>query len=411
MKKIISAALVLALSLSAFTPALAASSQAEHTAGILYKNNIFSGKGLDEKGKPVFDLDSKASRQEATTLLVTLIGKAEEAKTTPVNIPFTDVADWAKPYVSYAYNNGIVAGMSNDVFGADEEIKKDQFMTMVLCALGYEANTDFLWHQSQYLAKKILLIDEIKNEEYTREDIVLLSHRALYTKMKDSDKTLAEYLGIDLDSCTYETSEELIAVIKARYGFDIEFEDYIIDEDYKLYMLETFYNYCRQTVPDVIMRDLASFRKTIMFTYSGEPSLGSRIIKIPVTSYDLAFINKKETTAFMITKTIPQLLGDFMEIKYWRDIPEDLTDEEFNTLIGKLIFMYDTEYDDGIIKIKENHAQRAIKEYNSTSSTSEKSIVRVNRKLETVHEFLCTIYDLDEEESRLIDPYGFTMYK
>ena len=154
MKKIISAALVLALSLSAFTPALAASSQAEHTAGILYKNNIFSGKGLDEKGKPVFDLDSKASRQEATTLLVTLIGKAEEAKTTPVNIPFTDVADWAKPYVSYAYNNGIVAGMSNDVFGADEEIKKDQFMTMVLCALGYEANTDFLWHQSQYLAKK-----------------------------------------------------------------------------------------------------------------------------------------------------------------------------------------------------------------------------------------------------------------
>ena len=411
MKKIISAALVLALSLSAFTPALAASSQAEHTAGILYKNNIFSGKGLDEKGKPVFDLDSKASRQEATTLLVTLIGKAEEAKTTPVNIPFTDVADWAKPYVSYAYNNGIVAGMSNDVFGADEEIKKDQFMTMVLCALGYEANTDFLWHQSQYLAKKILLIDEIKNEEYTREDIVLLSHRALYTKMKDSDKTLAEYLGIDLDSCTYETSEELIAVIKARYGFDIEFEDYIIDEDYKLYMLETFYNYCRQTVPDVIMRDLASFRKTIMFTYSGEPSLGSRIIKIPVTSYDLAFINKKETTAFMITKTIPQLLGDFMEIKYWRDIPEDLTDEEFNTLIGKLIFMYDTEYDDGIIKIKENHAQRAIKEYNSTSSTSEKGIVRVNRKLETVHEFLCTIYDLDEEESRLIDPYGFTMYK
>ena len=377
----------------------------------LYKNNIFSGKGLDEKGKPVFDLDSKASRQEATTLLVTLIGKAEEAKTTPVNIPFTDVADWAKPYVSYAYNNGIVAGMSNDVFGADEEIKKDQFMTMVLCALGYEANTDFLWHQSQYLAKKILLIDEIKNEEYTREDIVLLSHRALYTKMKDSDKTLAEYLGIDLDSCTYETSEELIAVIKARYGFDIEFEDYIIDEDYKLYMLETFYNYCRQTVPDVIMRDLASFRKTIMFTYSGEPSLGSRIIKIPVTSYDLAFINKKETTAFMITKTIPQLLGDFMEIKYWRDIPEDLTDEEFNTLIGKLIFMYDTEYDDGIIKIKENHAQRAIKEYNSTSSTSEKGIVRVNRKLETVHEFLCTIYDLDEEESRLIDPYGFTMYK
>ena len=176
-------------------------------------------------------------------------------------------------------------------------------------------------------------------------------------------------------------------------------------------MLETFYNYCRQTVPDVIMRDLASFRKTIMFTYSGEPSLGSRIIKIPVTSYDLAFINKKETTAFMITKTVPELLGDFMEIKYWRDIPDDITDEEFNTLIGKLIFMYDTEYDDGIIKIKENHAHKAIKEYNSTSSTSEKGIVRVNRKLEKVYELLCTIYDLDEEESRLIDPYGFRKYR
>ena len=409
MKKIISAALVLALSLSAFTPALAASSQAEHTAGILYKNNIFAGKGLDENGKPVFDLDAKASRQEATTLLVTLMGKAEEAKATPVNIPFTDVAEWAKPYVSYAYNNGIVAGIGDNVFGANDEIKKDQFMTMVLCALGYEPNTDFLWYQSQYLAKDILLIDEIKNEDFTREKIVLLCHRALYTKIKNSDKTLAENLGIELDNCSYETSDELIAVIKARYGFDIEFEEMITEETTKFFILDTFYKYCIRTIPNPLMRDLALYRKTLVFTVGGKASLGNRIIKIPVSSYEMIYYGEQKKTAISIAESIPKLIGEFFVTKYWRNIPENITDDEFEKILSELILMYDIEYKDGALNIGTNHGHRAMDGY--FTGASSKDIIRVKDKLEQVYEMLCNTYNLDEEEKHLIDPYGFRKYR
>ncbi len=409
MKKIISAALVLAFSLSAFTPALAASLQAENSAGILYKNNIFAGKGIDEKGEPVFDLDVKATRQEATTLLVTLMGKAEEAKATPVNIPFTDVAEWAKPYVSYAYNNGITAGIGDNIFGAEEEIKKDQFMTMVLSALGYKPNIDFLWYQSQYLAKDIHLIDEIKNEEFLREDIVLLCHRALYTKTKDSDKTLAESLGIVLSDDSYKTSDELIAVIKARYGFDVEFEEIITDEATKFFILDTFYKYCIRTIPDPIMRDLALYRKTLMFTVGGKASLGSRTIKIPVSSYEMVYPDEEKKTALYISESIPEFIGEFFVTKYWRELPESITDEEFEKILSELILMYDVEFKDGELNIGTNHAHRAIDGYYTGASA--KDIIRVREKLEKVYEMLCNTYELDEEEKHIIDPYGYRKYK
>jgi len=409
MKKLITAALVMVLSLSAFTPALAASYQAEYTADILYKNGIFAGKGVDETGKPVYDLGSKATRQEAATLLVTLMGKAEEAKGTPVNIPFTDVAEWAKPYVSYAYNNGIVSGTGDTAYSANEPINKEQFLTMVLCALGYEANVDFVWNQSQYLAKDIGLIDDVKDEDFLRDDIVLISHRALYTKIKNSDKTLAESLELSLSDDSYETSEELLAIIKARYGFDIDFEEIVTDETTKFFILDTFYKYCSRTIPDPVMRDLALFRRTIMFTVGGECSLGSRIIKIPVSTYEMNYSTEYKKTALSIAECVPQIIGEFISTKYWRIIPDEIGSSEFEKIISELILMYDIEYKDNELIIGTNHSHRAIDGYNTGASA--KGIIRVQKKLEQTHEILCDIYDLDAEEKHLIDPYGYRNFR
>lgn len=408
MKKIITAALVMAMSLSAIIPAFAASSQAEHTADILYKNGIFSGKGTDTEGKPVFDLDAGATRQEAVTLLVTLLGKTKEAKETAVNIPFTDVADWAKPYVSYAYNNGLSSGLSATSFGADEAISKDQFITMVLCALGYEANVDFVWYQSQYLAKEIGLIDAVKDETFLRDDIVLISHRALYTKMKGGEKNLAESLGLQLNE-EYETSDEIIAAIKARYGFDIEFEKPVKSEETKFFILDTFYKYCSLTVPDPIMRDLAAYRPTLLFTLGGEVSLGSRIAKIPVATYEFRYSREKSRTVEFITDAVPRLIGDFIAEKYWRDIPDDIGEKEFDMLISELVLRYDIKFEDDVMEIGTNHAHRAIDGYKEGASS--KGIIRVQRKLEYVYEYLCEKYDLDKDESHMIDPYGYRKYR
>lgn len=408
MRKIITAALAAVLSISALTPVFAASSQAQNTAQILYEKGILNGTGSDEDGNPIFDLERNATRAEAVTLLVTLMGKTEEAKEAKINIPFTDVPDWAAPFVSYAYNNGIVAGVDETTFAANEEIPKSQYLTMVLNALGYSAGEDFLWKEAQYLAKDIGLIDEIKDGAFLREDIVEISHRALYTKKKTGDLTLAESLGISLKEDKFETVNEALAIIKARYGFDITFENKVTEES-RLFVLNTFYTFVDATVPDPVMRDLAKYRRTISFTVGGEASLGSSIIKLPIEHYNLNSDYKKSLTVEEITQSLPKIIGKYCAEKYWRNIPEDMDYAEFEKLVGQFIFMYNTEFKDGELVIKENHAENAMRNYDTGGSA--KGVIRVQKKLNTVFSLLCTIYDLSESEAALIDPNGYRIYK
>ncbi len=405
MKKIICAALLAALTITSITPVFAASQTAQNTAEILYEKGIFNGVGTDENGAPVFDLDRVPTRAEATTLLVTLMGKAEEAKKTPINMPFTDVPDWAAPYVSYAYNNGIASGVGGSSFDSDSEIPVTQYLTMVLNALGYKAGVDFDWREAHYLAKDIGLIDEIKDEKFLREKIVLISHRALYTKINGGETTLAENLGINLDEDAFASSNEALAVIKARYGFDIEFDRYITDEETKIFILQTFYDYCRETVPDVIMRDLAKYRRKISFALGADPSMGSTTIKLPVGNYKVVTDYEKKVYINFLADTMSLVLGKYCAEKYWRDIPDEITDEEFEKLVGEFIFLNTVALKDGKLFIVDNHAEKAMANY--ADGTSGKDIIKVKTKLEMVFETLCRIYDLDESDKAIIDPYGY----
>lgn len=407
MKKIVSATLVMALSISMLTPVFAGV-QAENTAQFLYNKGILAGTGNDEEGNPVFNLDRKATRQEAATLLVMLMGKKDEALAAKIDIPFTDVSDWAAPYVSFAYNNGLVAGFGDTVFGAETEIQQAQYLTMVLNALGYNAGDDFLWRESAYLAKDIGLIDEITDKPFLREDIVLISHRALYTRIKNSDITLAEALGLGLSDEKYTTSTELITVIKGRYGFDIEFDSTIADEATKFFILNIFYEYCKNAVPDTIMRDFAKSRKTLMFTVGGEASIGSKTAKIPVYTYKIDSDFKKSKTVELITAGIPEVIGKFYVEKHWRNIPDEI-DSEMEKLLSKFIFLYDVKFENDTITLKENHAHRAMLSYNTHGN--DKGVFYVDKKLVLAYETLCETYDLTESEKHMVDPYSYSDYR
>ena len=279
---------------------------------------------------------------------------------------------------------------------------------MVLCALGYEANVDFVWYQSQYLAKEIGLIDAVKDETFLRDDIVLICHRALYTKTKSGDKNLAQSIGVVINE-EYKTSDELISAIKARYGFDIEFEKAVKSEETKFFILDTFYKYCSATVPDALMRDLAAYRPTILFTLGGKVSLGSSIAKIPVVTYEFRYAREKSRTVEFITNGIPELIGDFITEKYWRDAPEYIGEVEFGKLMSELIFRYDIEFEDDVMEIGTNHAHRALDGYKEGASS--KGILLVQRKLEDAYEFLCEKYNLNAEERHMVDPYGYRKYR
>ena len=65
-------------------------------------------------------------------MLVRLLGKEDEALAGDWNTPFTDVADWAKPYVGYAYANGLTAGVSQTRFGSESSVTaKDILKAMI----------------------------------------------------------------------------------------------------------------------------------------------------------------------------------------------------------------------------------------------------------------------------------------
>lgn len=80
-------------------------------AQALYELGLFRGVGTLEDGSPDFALNNALTRQEAVVMLVRLPGEEQTAISGSWELPFTDVAEWAKPYVGYAYENGLTKGV------------------------------------------------------------------------------------------------------------------------------------------------------------------------------------------------------------------------------------------------------------------------------------------------------------
>lgn len=181
------------------TTAFAASDEAKQAADTLYQMNLFSGTGTDKNGKPIYDLDRIPTREEAVTLLIRLLGKVDEAKEMNCAMPFTDVSDWAKPYVAYAYEKGLTAGTSDTTFGGNDSVTTSQYLSFVLRALGYTSGTDFQWDKAWELTDKIGVTDgqyTTNSKSFLRGDVVIVSNNALATQVKNGQATLAETLGL-----------------------------------------------------------------------------------------------------------------------------------------------------------------------------------------------------------------------
>lgn len=210
-KKILSAALSLVLVL-ALIPAAAYAAADEMTAAAnaLYQLGMFGGTGTDANGNPIFELDREPTRSEAVTMLVRLLGGAEEAQSKEWSTPFTDVEEWAKPYVGYAYAHGLTSGTSETTFGGSEQVVSAQYITFVLRALGYQSGTDFQWDKAYELSDRLGFTNgqyegggawditvsgnkTIKRGRYfLRGDIASISYNALSIKLKGTDTTLLE---------------------------------------------------------------------------------------------------------------------------------------------------------------------------------------------------------------------------
>lgn len=199
MKRFFSILLATALMLGMIPSSFAANSAAEDSAQTLYELGLFSGTGTNADGTPIFDLDRTPTRQEAATMLVAMLGKTEEAKNGTWTTPFTDVADWAKPFVGYAYANGLTSGTSATTYGGNLPVTAGQYLTFVLTALGYKSGTDFQWDKAWELSDQIGLTAyqyNAQTTQFTRGDVAVISLNAYNLQKKLAD---APYFGLPKD--------------------------------------------------------------------------------------------------------------------------------------------------------------------------------------------------------------------
>ena len=198
MKKLTTLLLALVMALSLAPAALAASNEAMQAANSLHELGLFNGVGTNADGSINYDLDRTMTRAEAVTMLVRLLGKENEAKAQNWDMPFTDVADWAKPYVGYAYANKLTTGTSPATFGGSQNITATQYLTFVLRALGYESGKDFQWDNAWELTDQLGITKGqfSASSKFERSDAVIISNSALTARLADSEKTLFDQLNV-----------------------------------------------------------------------------------------------------------------------------------------------------------------------------------------------------------------------
>lgn len=188
-------AVLLVLPLSG--PALAAEPAAQESAQLLYGLGLFRGVGSRSDGTPDFDLDRTPTRSEAITMLVRLVGGEQAAQAGSWSTPFADVADWAKPYVGYAYVQGYTKGVSSQRFGGQDSVTAAQFLTFLLRALHYQDGEDFQWDTAWTLCDSLGITAgrySAATQTFLRGDVAQVCAAALSVPRKGGEVTLLESL-------------------------------------------------------------------------------------------------------------------------------------------------------------------------------------------------------------------------
>ncbi|AGC67122.1 hypothetical protein Cst_c00910 [Thermoclostridium stercorarium subsp. stercorarium DSM 8532] len=158
--------------------------------------NVLRG---DSKGNLM--LDRFAERIEGATMLVRLLGVEAYAVSGKPSHPFTDVPEWAAPYIGYLYQNGFAKGIGNNQFGSRQYMDEKSYLAFLLRVLGYsEEDGDFSWDTVGKTAIKVGLL-ESGEETYIdrfikRERMSQLTWRAMFLNHK--------FYGKPLLVCLYE---------------------------------------------------------------------------------------------------------------------------------------------------------------------------------------------------------------
>lgn len=185
-------------------------------ADALHEMGLFSGT---DKG---YELDRAPTRAESAVMLVRLLGGEKEATEKNYKTPFTDVPDWAAPYVGWLYENDLTAGATETTFGTNGKCTAQMYSAFLLRSLGYAdtgASPDFQYANAVKFATEKGVADYANCDEknFLRDNVVAMSYTALATEPKDGKHdTLLDQLiaGGAVDSSKAANTKETFKVFK-----------------------------------------------------------------------------------------------------------------------------------------------------------------------------------------------------
>ncbi|MDO4269543.1 MAG: S-layer homology domain-containing protein [Eubacteriales bacterium] len=195
MKKLSSILLCAILTLATACPALAVESQTElNTAAVhLKEQGIMVG---DQSGD--LKLDSGLTRAELAALLTRLHGGAE---TDPTHYTwacyFTDVPDWAKPYVGYCTANLLVTGYGNSMYGPYDSVTPQMACTVILRAFEYTDGWSYTTACPYAVQQGLIDYSATQEEEISRGDMAVLIYRAMQKQSGELDVPTAPVTQAD----------------------------------------------------------------------------------------------------------------------------------------------------------------------------------------------------------------------
>ncbi len=141
MKRLISFLIITLLALSTILPVSAAAfSDVKDTDYYASAASLLKEFGvLDGYPDGTFKPQNSITRAEMAAIVCRLIAKDDEATWLSGETEFLDVPadNWATGYINYASSTGIISGDGDGNFRPGDQVKFEEAIKMVVCALGY----------------------------------------------------------------------------------------------------------------------------------------------------------------------------------------------------------------------------------------------------------------------------------
>lgn len=158
-------------------------------------------KGDNDKN---LHLDAKLKRRDIPIIISRLYSEEDKAKKSTYKISFKDIKkdDYFYSYVSWAVEKKLIKGISDEEFGANEDVTLKEVEVILLRTLGYEEEAK-TWNLIEPLSLSLglrdgLNIESDNNPEINRGELSKLILNALSIECKGSTLKLKDILNIDI---------------------------------------------------------------------------------------------------------------------------------------------------------------------------------------------------------------------